>query len=77
MSKVYSSEVANTGISAMVDPLGRSKSRILLGEQGYRDVGVPDPIKLTIYSTIGARTWNSASLTAVDYLQFPNYHKTK
>ncbi|WP_235068022.1 apolipoprotein N-acyltransferase [Asticcacaulis sp. YBE204] len=41
-----------TGISAMIDPLGRTikASEISIGEAGFRDVFLPAPVKLTPYA---------------------------
>jgi apolipoprotein N-acyltransferase len=41
--------VANTGISAGFDPLGRQIARIGLGESGFADLVVPPPLSGTIY----------------------------
>ncbi|MDI7775678.1 apolipoprotein N-acyltransferase [Asticcacaulis sp. EMRT-3] len=40
-----------TGISVVVDPLGRvvPGSEIAMGQRGYRDVRLPDPAKVTAY----------------------------
>ncbi|WP_312127452.1 apolipoprotein N-acyltransferase [Brevundimonas sp.] len=44
-----------TGVSAMIDPLGRivSESRIEGGEAGFRDVWLPRPVKVTPYGRWG------------------------
>jgi apolipoprotein N-acyltransferase len=41
-----------TGISAMIDPLGRIvlKSKLDIGEEGYRDIGLPNSLTPTVYS---------------------------
>ena len=44
---------ANTGISAMVDPLGRVVQSIGLGETGFVDVLLPAPLPPTLYARIG------------------------
>jgi len=41
--------VANTGISAAFDPLGRQLARIDLGERGFADLAVPRPLAPTPY----------------------------
>ena len=53
-----------TGVSAMVDPLGRVKqgSRIGLGERGFRDVLVPERVAPTFYSS---NRWLFMSLIAL------------
>ena len=45
--------VANTGITAMIDPAGRLIDAIPLGELGFIDVALPAPQKPTLYSRIG------------------------
>ena len=45
--------VANTGVSAMIDPSGRVSESIPLGEAGYRDVALPAPLPPTFYSKTG------------------------
>lgn len=45
--------VANTGISAVIDPAGRLIGAIPLGEQGIRDVALPAPLPATPYARIG------------------------
>ena len=44
---------ANTGISAMIDPLGRITDALPLGQAGYIDAVLPQPQGPTIYSRIG------------------------
>ena len=45
---------ANTGISAVFDPLGRSLAEIPLGARAYADVDVPSPLPhRTVYSQVG------------------------
>ena len=46
--------VANTGISAMIDPYGRVVAQLALGRQGVLDVSLPKPLKnQTIYRRFG------------------------
>jgi apolipoprotein N-acyltransferase len=45
--------VANTGISAMVDPLGRVLVRLGLGEMGYVDAALPGSLPVTPYARFG------------------------
>ena len=44
---------ANTGVSAMIDPLGRVTASLALGQAGYIDTELPGPQRATIYSRIG------------------------
>ena len=44
---------ANTGVSAMIDPLGRITRSLALGQAGYIDAPLPAPQVPTIYSRIG------------------------
>ena len=44
---------ANTGISGVVDPLGRVIAALSLGESGVVDSYLPKPLKVTIHSIFG------------------------
>lgn len=44
---------ANTGISAMIDPLGQVTASLALGKAGYVDAILPQPQRPTVYSHIG------------------------
>src|SRR4051812_14074958 len=44
---------ANTGVSAVIDPLGRIVARLGLGAEGVLDSGLPAAIKPTIYARLG------------------------
>ena len=44
---------ANTGITTMIDPLGRELGRIALGERGFLDVALPAPLDPTPYARFG------------------------
>ena len=44
---------ANTGISAVIDPLGRIVARLDLGLEGVLDSTLPSAIPLTIYARVG------------------------
>ena len=44
---------ANTGVSAMIDPLGRVTDALALGQAGFIDAELPLPLAPTIYSRIG------------------------
>jgi apolipoprotein N-acyltransferase len=45
--------VANTGISAMIDPHGRTIAEIPLGVDGYIDADLPAPRAPTFYAQSG------------------------
>src|SRR5471032_978527 len=44
---------ANTGISAVIDPLGRMIARLGLGIEGVLDSGLPSAIRVTVYAGTG------------------------
>jgi apolipoprotein N-acyltransferase len=44
---------ANTGISAVIDPMGRVVARLGLGIEGVLDARLPSPISPTIYARAG------------------------
>ncbi|MES0825893.1 apolipoprotein N-acyltransferase [Ruegeria sp. SCP11] len=44
---------ANTGVSAMIDPLGRITDALALGQTGFVDAKLPAPLAPTIYSGTG------------------------
>ena len=44
---------ANTGISAVVDPMGRVVARLDLGIEGVLDASLPSPISPTVYARTG------------------------
>ncbi|WP_375698096.1 apolipoprotein N-acyltransferase [Pseudophaeobacter sp. TrK17] len=44
---------ANTGITAMIDPFGRLRETIALGETGAVDAILPQPLAATVYSRTG------------------------
>jgi apolipoprotein N-acyltransferase len=44
---------ANTGISAVVDPLGRIIQALPLGVEGIIDAPLPRPVAVTLYSRVG------------------------
>lgn len=45
--------VANTGVSAMIDPRGRITASLPLGEAGWRDAALPTPLPPTLYARTG------------------------
>jgi apolipoprotein N-acyltransferase len=44
---------ANTGISAVIDPMGRVVARLGLGLEGVLDSSLPSAIPPTIYARVG------------------------
>jgi apolipoprotein N-acyltransferase len=44
---------ANTGISAVIDPLGRIVARLGLGLEGVLDASLPTAITPTVYARVG------------------------
>jgi apolipoprotein N-acyltransferase len=44
---------ANTGISAVIDPLGRSIAALPLGTEGVLDAPLPRGLRATVYSSLG------------------------
>jgi apolipoprotein N-acyltransferase len=44
---------ANTGVSAVVDPLGRIIASLSLGREGMLDAGLPQPIDAPLYARLG------------------------
>ena len=61
--------VANTGISAIVDPYGRILESLPLGEEGVIDGKLPKPGPATVFSKYGARIfpllWGLVALVAL------------
>jgi apolipoprotein N-acyltransferase len=45
--------VANTGISAVIDPVGRVVVELGLGERGVLDSALPKPLRPTVFATTG------------------------
>ena len=45
--------VANTGVSAVVDPAGRILAEIPLGQAGFLDQAIPAPLPPTLYARMG------------------------
>ena len=45
--------VANTGISAMIDPWGRLRAQLPLNEAGFVDAALPAPLPETLYARTG------------------------
>ena len=45
--------VANSGISAVVDPVGRIVASLPLGEDGLLDSALPKPAPVTLYARTG------------------------
>ena len=55
---------ANTGISAVIDPLGRVIRSLPLGTEGVLDAGLPKPIEPTVYVRAGDSTVGLALVAA-------------
>ncbi|MCU0855879.1 MAG: apolipoprotein N-acyltransferase, partial [Rhodobacteraceae bacterium] len=45
--------VANTGVSAVIDPAGRILAEIPLGQAGFLDQAIPAPVAPTLYASMG------------------------
>lgn len=45
--------VGNTGVSAVIDPYGRTIGILPLGQAGYLDLGLPAPLPLTVFAKYG------------------------
>lgn len=58
--------VANTGISAVIDPLGRSIGELRLGQEGVLDSQLPTALPPTIFARIG--DWPLAIMLAISIL---------
>jgi len=44
---------ANTGVSAVIDPVGRIVRALGLGAEGVLDSGLPQPLAATLYARFG------------------------
>lgn len=44
---------ANTGVSAVIDPLGQVLQQVPLGQAGYADASLPGPLPPTLYARTG------------------------
>ena len=53
---------ANNGISAIIDPYGRERARIELGERGIIDGDLPKALPETVYSRIAGGPFSALSL---------------
>lgn len=45
--------VANTGVSAMIDPMGQITAQIPLGQAGFVDAVLPEPLSPPLYARMG------------------------
>jgi len=68
--------VANTGISGVIDPLGRTISRLGLGERGILDVDLPQALDPTPYSRWRDIPLALALLAAASLVAFRQYRST-
>lgn len=59
---------ANTGISAIVDPLGRVVSQLALDEVGVVDGAMPKPVRTPMYARYGRLLEGAALLAMLVYL---------
>ena len=64
--------VANTGVSAMIDPAGRLTGEMALGTAGIRDVPLPPAGAPTIYSRIGDGPLTALLLAGFAWLAIRN-----
>lgn len=49
--------VANTGVTAVIDPMGRIVASLGLGERGFLDSTVPGALVPTLYAQVGDGPW--------------------
>jgi apolipoprotein N-acyltransferase len=49
--------VANSGISAVIDPVGRVVASLPLGQDGLLDSALPKPARITLYARTGDATF--------------------
>jgi apolipoprotein N-acyltransferase len=47
--------VANTGVSAVIDPMGRIVKKLDLGQEGVVDSDLPSALSPTIYARFGVK----------------------
>ena len=57
--------VANTGISAVIDPYGRIIDRIELDQSGVLDSPLPKPLAATVFSAFGQRIGLGIAIFAI------------
>ena len=67
--------VANTGISALVDPYGRVRARLGVGVEGVLDVALPGALPPTLFARLG--DWSVALLLLVTLVLVALLHVTK
>jgi apolipoprotein N-acyltransferase len=60
---------ANTGISGVIDPLGRVLTRLGIGEKGFIDSDLPKPLPLTVFAK-----WKEAFVWIIFFALFCGAH---
>lgn len=68
--------VANTGISAVIDPGGRITGSLGLGEQGFVDLPLPPARAPTLYARTGDNPWVAISILLLLALFMLRRHET-
>jgi apolipoprotein N-acyltransferase len=69
--------VANTGISAIIDPLGRTLCKLALNAQGVIDSPLPRPLKRTLYSQFHEKIWCAMMVSLLLFACVINHFQKK